>query len=65
MERNQIVKAAKELNIVLGLNPPINATWEKRKLERAIEDAVALLQEDDKLTTETLHILEFIQNGNS
>jgi hypothetical protein len=63
MERKEIVRAAKELNEVLGLDPVINITLAVGQVKAAVLEASGLIAEGDELTDETLATLAALKNG--
>ncbi len=66
IKREQLVAAAKDLNKVLGLEPPINTnTTKEKELVTALSEVVDLIDETDEIkdsTREVLVQLGFIQS---
>ncbi len=58
MERKEIVKAAKELNIVLGLEPEINTRQKLDKLKGEIMTAAKLMEPEDEVSPETQNVVK-------
>ena len=58
--KKELVKVAKELNKVLGLNPAIETDQDKEELQEKIATAAELIEPEDNLTSKTIDILEEI-----
>lgn len=65
MEKKTLIKAAKELNSVLGLDPPIETKGaSKDDLEEGILKAAELIEEGDEISDATQKVLDELE-GNS
>ncbi len=61
MERKNLVKVAKELNEVLGLEPQIDIEAEDDKLKDLILEAAKLIQPGDDLSIGTMRVVRVLQ----
>lgn len=59
----RLVKAAEELNRVLGLEPAINVEADENTLVADILEAAELLQPEDELTKATLKVIADLESG--
>lgn len=57
VSKARLVKAAKELNEVLGLDPQIDVTLEEDALVRDLLEAAELLVPEDDISKETLNVI--------
>lgn len=57
MTREDLIDAAKDLNKILGLEPPIDAMWETEEIRESIIQAGSLVDITDKLKDKTWRIL--------
>jgi len=57
MTKKNLQIIAKELNEVLGLSPEIDIDLGEKKLQKKIEEAAALLEQEDELTPRVLKFL--------
>ncbi len=59
MKRSELVAAAKELNVVLGIEPPIKIKDPAKQLESAIRQAAELIDPaEDEFTEQTQAVLD-------
>ena len=58
MEKKALVKAAKELNEVLGLEPELDVKLDLEKLKEEVKAAGELVEPEDELSEETTKIIE-------
>ncbi len=56
--KQQLREAAKELNKVMGLKPPINTEADKEKLEEQIRKATWMVLEDEDLSEATFKVVD-------
>ena len=67
VKREDLIKAAKELNDVLGLDPQINTgkkVTDKELTEQILEAADLILPEDD-ISEETMRVIKLLKKGES
>jgi hypothetical protein len=57
MKKRDLVKAAKELNKVLGLEPKIDIKQEASAIEKLILKAADLIEPEDKISKETVELI--------
>lgn len=57
MDREAMQRAAKDVNEVLGLKPPIDTAWSDDKLKSELTIAAGLVEPTDKLIQETVSVL--------
>lgn len=60
--KKDLVAAAKELNEVMGLDPEIDVTLNKKDLIEVLREAAELVEEDDELTDATDEVLEALMD---
>ena len=60
-EKKKLVKVAKELNEVLGIEPVIDVTLEPALLKEEILVAADLIEPEDDLSSETLEIIDSLK----
>lgn len=63
MDRNDLVKTAKELNQVLGLQPAINIILAQEELREAVLEASGLLEEGDCVSKSSQEVIQTLKNG--
>lgn len=61
LEKKTLVKAAKELNGVLGLEPEIDVKLKQEKLEDAILSAAELLEPEDDISPSTMDVINTLK----
>lgn len=57
LKKSDLVKAAKELNKVLGCDPQINIKADVEGIKKDLLEAAALIEPQDKITKETLDVV--------
>jgi len=62
VKRSLLVRAAKELNEVLGLEPPIDVSQKPEVLVSLLTEASGLLEEGDEITKETQDVLDYLNS---
>lgn len=62
--KKQLVKAAKELNEVLGLDPKIDLTQNLEGLTQGITEAADLIEPEDEFSQETLAVIKELRPAN-
>jgi len=60
MKKNELISAAKELNEVLGLEPPIDFNASPGILIESLQKASELIEPEDDFTEKTLKVLQEI-----
>ncbi|MFA5526551.1 MAG: hypothetical protein WC992_06995 [Acholeplasmataceae bacterium] len=58
MKKSELTAAAKELNKVLGLEPPIDVTQEIAKVRKLVKEAGTLIEPTDSFSVGTTKVLE-------
>lgn len=61
VSKAQLVKAAEELNEVLGLEPQIDVTLEEDALVKDLLEAAELLVPEDDISEETLNVIDTLE----
>ena len=64
IKREKLVKAGKELNTLLGVDPPIPLNVKKINIVEKIYEAIQLIDPDDTFTKTTKGIIQFIKTMN-
>gem|GEM_PF-6207172 len=62
MEQNTLVKAAKELNVVLGLKPEIDIKQDLKGLKEVLREAADLLEPEDSISGQTQKVIDQIMD---
>ena len=63
MTKKDMIKAARELNKVLGLDPRIDIKQPIEKLKAELETAADLIEPADELSEPTMKVIEWLQSG--
>lgn len=58
LTKKQLIEAAKELNKILGLTPPISLTQKVEDLEKSIIEAAELIEPEDVFTKATTEVIK-------
>ena len=62
MEQNTLVKAAKELNVILGLKPEIDIKQDLKGLKEVLREAADLLEPEDSISGQTQKVIDQIMD---
>jgi len=63
MDREKLVKVAKEMNEVMGLDPAIDLDLEEGELYELVLESVGMVEPDDEFTDEVWEIINDIEAG--